>query len=155
MAVTPDASGSLGGFTLDHLGNQLTHAEPLLSSHEDHGVLDLLLDEEVHPRWRFELSGAGHAIYTRFMLFLYTKCNMKQEGHCRRLKMVYSRCMKRSSSGRPPLTKTRVNLALGEKLVAASKAHADRAEMTLSELVAYLLRREISEPTAVLGNAHK
>jgi len=63
--------------------------------------------------------------------------------------------MKRSSSGRPPLSKTRVNLALGEKLVVAAKAHADRAEMTLSELVAYLLRREISDPTAVLGNAHK
>ena len=69
--------------------------------------------------------------------------------------MVYLRCMKRSSSGRPPLSKTRVNLALGEKLVVAAKAHADRAEMTLSELVAYLLRREISEPTTVLESTHK
>jgi hypothetical protein len=63
--------------------------------------------------------------------------------------------MKRSESGRPGLSKTRVNLALGEKLVAASKAHAEKAEMTLSELVAYLLRREISDPTVVLEKVHK
>ena len=69
--------------------------------------------------------------------------------------MVYLRCMERRRSGRPQLTKTRVNLALGEKLVVAAKAHADRAEMTLSELVAYLLRREISEPTTVLESTHK
>jgi hypothetical protein len=48
------------------------------------------------------------------------------------------------------MTKTKVNLALGEKLTAASKAHADKAEMTLSELVAYLLRRELAEPSVVL-----
>ncbi len=53
------------------------------------------------------------------------------------------------------MSKKRVSLALGEKLTAASKAHADKAEMTLSELVAYLLRREISDPTVVLGNNHK
>jgi hypothetical protein len=63
--------------------------------------------------------------------------------------------MERRRSGRPQLSKTRVNLALGEKLVVAAKAHADRAEMTLSELVAYLLRREISEPTTVLESTHK
>ena len=58
--------------------------------------------------------------------------------------------MKREKAGRPPMTKTKVNLALGEKLTAASKAHADKAEMTLSELVAYLLRRELAEPSVVL-----
>ena len=62
--------------------------------------------------------------------------------------------MKRNT-GRPAMTKSRVNLALGEKLVVAAKAHAERAEMTLSELVAYLLRREISDPTVVLGSDHK
>jgi hypothetical protein len=63
--------------------------------------------------------------------------------------------MERRRPGRPSLSKTRVNLALGSKLVEAAKAHADRAEMTLSELVAYLLRREISDPTVVLGSDHK
>ena len=63
--------------------------------------------------------------------------------------------MERRRAGRPSLSKTRVNLALGDKLVAAAKSHADRAEMTLSELVAYLLRREIAEPTAVLERTAK
>jgi len=58
--------------------------------------------------------------------------------------------MKRENAGRPQMSKTKVNLALGEKLTAASKAHADKAEMTLSELVAYLLRRELAEPSVVL-----
>ena len=44
--------------------------------------------------------------------------------------------MKHGTKGRPPMSKKRVSLALGEKLTAASKAHADKAEMTLSELVA-------------------
>ncbi|MEI6323631.1 MAG: DUF6364 family protein [bacterium] len=56
--------------------------------------------------------------------------------------------MERPRSGRPQLSKTRVNLALGEKLVVAAKAHADRAEMTLSELVAYLLRRASPSPVS-------
>ena len=48
------------------------------------------------------------------------------------------------------MSKTKVNLALGEKLTAARKAHANQAEMTLSELVSYLLRRELAEPSVVL-----
>jgi hypothetical protein len=55
--------------------------------------------------------------------------------------------MKRST-GRPQLAKVKVNLALGPQLAAASKLHAEEAEMSLSELVAYLLRRELSQPTA-------
>lgn len=58
--------------------------------------------------------------------------------------------MKRAKSGRPALAKSRVNLALGKNLVEASKDHAERAEMTLSELVGYLLRQELSSPTVVL-----
>ena len=58
--------------------------------------------------------------------------------------------MKRGATGRPQMSKTKVNLALGEKLTAASKAHANQAEMTLSELVSYLLRRELAEPSVVL-----
>lgn len=54
------------------------------------------------------------------------------------------------ASGRPSLPKTRLNLALGKQLAEAAKAHAAQAEMNLSELVAYLLRREIAEPTVVL-----
>lgn len=57
--------------------------------------------------------------------------------------------MKRNT-GRPAMTKSRVNLALGEKLVVAAKAHADQAEMTLSELVGYLLRRELADPSVLL-----
>jgi hypothetical protein len=51
-------------------------------------------------------------------------------------------------TGRPPLSKVKVNLALGPQLATASKLHAEEAEMSLSELVAYLLRRELAQPTA-------
>lgn len=54
----------------------------------------------------------------------------------------------KQSTGRPQLAKVKVNLALGPQLAAASKLHAEEAEMSLSELVAYLLRRELSQPTA-------
>ena len=61
--------------------------------------------------------------------------------------MAYFKHMKRST-GRPALAKVKINLALGPQLAAASKLHAEEAEMSLSELVAYLLRRELSQPTA-------
>jgi hypothetical protein len=57
--------------------------------------------------------------------------------------------MKRPS-GRPSLSKTRVNLAIGEKLADAAKIHAENAEMTFSELVAHLLRKEIDSPTVFI-----
>lgn len=52
--------------------------------------------------------------------------------------------------GRPRITKARLNLTMGEQLVQAAKDHASAAEMNVSELVAYLIRRELADPSVGL-----
>ena len=44
-------------------------------------------------------------------------------------------------------TKSRINVTIGPGLHDASRRYAEDREMSLSELLAYLLRRELSSPS--------
>jgi len=48
---------------------------------------------------------------------------------------------------KPDLNKVNVTLTIGPKLSAASKLYARENEMSFSELVALLLRRELATPS--------
>ena len=47
-------------------------------------------------------------------------------------------------TGKPDLHKVNVTITLGPRLAAAGKAHAIEQEMSFSELVSLLLRRELA-----------
>jgi post-segregation antitoxin (ccd killing protein) len=52
--------------------------------------------------------------------------------------------------GRPKIQRVRLNLTLGEHLASAAKNHARDAEMNVSELISYLIRRELANPSVGL-----
>ena len=61
--------------------------------------------------------------------------------------MGHFMCMKQ---GRPKIQRVRLNLTLGAHLASAAKNHASAAEMNVSELISYLIRRELADPSVGL-----
>lgn len=52
--------------------------------------------------------------------------------------------------GRPQVPKVRLNLTIGGHLASAAREHANMAEMNISELVSFLLRKELADPSVGL-----